>query len=185
MGAAAAMPALQSGAAQIPHGNGAYNGDRANGGPAALANGALLLEHAVGAAGPPHTIGTHRETHANGGHAATANGAPTAERAPAAAHAPAPASWVEAHGQGPGNGSSAEDMDWVGGDGAAGPGAAAEAGSEAGPPGPLPMLASACPGWVCYAEKTHGEYMLPYISTAKSPQARWPPGLCLACLPCK
>jgi len=24
-------------------------------------------------------------------------------------------------------------------------------------------------GWVCYAEKTHGEYVLPYISSAKSP----------------
>ncbi|XP_014668400.1 PREDICTED: cytosolic Fe-S cluster assembly factor narfl-like isoform X2 [Priapulus caudatus] len=34
----------------------------------------------------------------------------------------------------------------------------------------LPMLASACPGWVCYAEKTHGSYILPYISTTKSPQ---------------
>ncbi|SJX63032.1 related to NAR1-similarity to human nuclear prelamin A recognition factor [Sporisorium reilianum f. sp. reilianum] len=33
----------------------------------------------------------------------------------------------------------------------------------------LPMLASACPGWICYAEKTHGE-LLPYISTTKSPQ---------------
>ena len=33
----------------------------------------------------------------------------------------------------------------------------------------LPMLASACPGWVCYAEKTHSE-MLPFISTTKSPQ---------------
>ena len=33
------------------------------------------------------------------------------------------------------------------------------------------MLASACPGWVCYAEKTHGSYILPHISTAKSPQA--------------
>ncbi|KZT41487.1 iron hydrogenase [Sistotremastrum suecicum HHB10207 ss-3] len=33
----------------------------------------------------------------------------------------------------------------------------------------LPMLASACPGWVCYAEKTHGE-MLPFISKTKSPQ---------------
>lgn len=32
------------------------------------------------------------------------------------------------------------------------------------------MLASACPGWVCYAEKRHGNYILPYISTAKSPQ---------------
>ncbi|THG94549.1 hypothetical protein EW145_g8119, partial [Phellinidium pouzarii] len=35
--------------------------------------------------------------------------------------------------------------------------------------GKLPMLASACPGWVCYAEKTHGE-MLPFISRTKSPQ---------------
>ncbi|XP_047021575.1 probable cytosolic Fe-S cluster assembly factor GL21135 [Helicoverpa zea] len=34
----------------------------------------------------------------------------------------------------------------------------------------LPMLASSCPGWVCYAEKTHGNYILPYISTSKSPQ---------------
>ncbi|KAG1148411.1 hypothetical protein G6F37_000417 [Rhizopus arrhizus] len=33
----------------------------------------------------------------------------------------------------------------------------------------MPMLASSCPGWVCYAEKTHGE-ILPYISTTKSPQ---------------
>lgn len=33
----------------------------------------------------------------------------------------------------------------------------------------LPMLASACPGWVCYAEKTHAE-MLPLIATTKSPQ---------------
>lgn len=31
------------------------------------------------------------------------------------------------------------------------------------------MLASACPGWVCYAEKTHAA-VLPNISTAKSPQ---------------
>ncbi|ORX92524.1 cytosolic Fe-S cluster assembly factor narfl [Basidiobolus meristosporus CBS 931.73] len=33
----------------------------------------------------------------------------------------------------------------------------------------MPMLASACPGWICYAEKTHG-YLLPHISTTKSPQ---------------
>ena len=33
-----------------------------------------------------------------------------------------------------------------------------------------PMLTSACPGWICYAEKTHGEFILPYISTTKSPQ---------------
>jgi iron only hydrogenase large subunit-like protein len=35
--------------------------------------------------------------------------------------------------------------------------------------GVLPMLSSACPGWVCYAEKTHSE-MLPFIAATKSPQ---------------
>lgn len=34
----------------------------------------------------------------------------------------------------------------------------------------LPMLASSCPGWVCYAEKTHGNTIIPYISTTRSPQ---------------
>lgn len=34
----------------------------------------------------------------------------------------------------------------------------------------IPMLASSCPGWICYAEKTHGHFILPYISTTKSPQ---------------
>eukprot|EP00042_Codosiga_hollandica_P040818 m.356789 g.356789 ORF g.356789 m.356789 type:complete len:401 (-) comp55958_c1_seq19:293-1495(-) len=34
----------------------------------------------------------------------------------------------------------------------------------------IPLLTSACPGWICYAEKTHGEFLLPYISTVKSPQ---------------
>lgn len=33
----------------------------------------------------------------------------------------------------------------------------------------IPMLASACPGWVCYAEKSQ-QNVLPYISTTKSPQ---------------
>lgn len=33
-----------------------------------------------------------------------------------------------------------------------------------------PLLTSACPGWICYAEKTHGEFILPFISTTKSPQ---------------
>ncbi|KAJ2719511.1 Cytosolic Fe-S cluster assembly factor nar1 [Coemansia sp. Benny D115] len=33
----------------------------------------------------------------------------------------------------------------------------------------LPVLASWCPGWVCYAEKTHSE-VLPLMSTVKSPQ---------------
>ena len=27
-----------------------------------------------------------------------------------------------------------------------------------------------CLGWICYAEKTQGTYILPYISTAKSAQ---------------
>ncbi|XP_019737041.1 cytosolic Fe-S cluster assembly factor narfl [Hippocampus comes] len=35
----------------------------------------------------------------------------------------------------------------------------------------LPMMTSACPGWICYAEKTHGDFILPYISTTRSPQA--------------
>ncbi|XP_074105867.1 putative cytosolic Fe-S cluster assembly factor CPIJ010948 [Cotesia typhae] len=34
----------------------------------------------------------------------------------------------------------------------------------------IPMLASSCPGWICYAEKTHGSFILPYISNTKSPQ---------------
>lgn len=34
----------------------------------------------------------------------------------------------------------------------------------------LPMLTSECPGWICYAEKTQGEYILPFISRVKSPQ---------------
>eukprot|EP01126_Amoeba_proteus_P049729 TRINITY_DN5831_c0_g1_i1.p1 TRINITY_DN5831_c0_g1~~TRINITY_DN5831_c0_g1_i1.p1 ORF type:complete len:492 (-),score=84.40 TRINITY_DN5831_c0_g1_i1:257-1732(-) len=35
---------------------------------------------------------------------------------------------------------------------------------------PLPMIISACPGWVCYAEKTQSDYVLPYMSSTKSPQ---------------
>ncbi|KAI1807267.1 cytosolic Fe-S cluster assembly factor nar-1 [Daldinia bambusicola] len=35
---------------------------------------------------------------------------------------------------------------------------------------PKPILTSSCPGWVCYAEKTH-PHVLPYISKVKSPQA--------------
>lgn len=34
----------------------------------------------------------------------------------------------------------------------------------------LPLFTSNCPGWVCYAEKTCGEIILPHISTTKSPQ---------------
>lgn len=33
-----------------------------------------------------------------------------------------------------------------------------------------PLITSACPGWICYAEKSHGDFVLPYISTVKSPQ---------------
>ncbi|KAG6016842.1 Cytosolic Fe-S cluster assembly factor nar1 [Claviceps pusilla] len=33
-----------------------------------------------------------------------------------------------------------------------------------------PVLSSACPGWVCYAEKTH-PHVLPHLSKVKSPQA--------------
>lgn len=34
----------------------------------------------------------------------------------------------------------------------------------------LPILASACPGWICYAEKTH-PHVLPNLSALRSPQA--------------
>lgn len=34
----------------------------------------------------------------------------------------------------------------------------------------LPMLASACPGWICYAEKSLEPFILPHISSVKSPQ---------------
>lgn len=33
-----------------------------------------------------------------------------------------------------------------------------------------PILTSACPGWICYAEKTH-PHILPHLSRLKSPQA--------------
>lgn len=36
--------------------------------------------------------------------------------------------------------------------------------------GHLPILASECPGWVCYAEKTIGEEAFPFMSKVKSPQ---------------
>uniref|UniRef100_A0AC11C2L7 Cytosolic iron-sulfur assembly component 3 n=1 Tax=Ovis aries TaxID=9940 RepID=A0AC11C2L7_SHEEP len=51
---------------------------------------------------------------------------------------------------------------------------------QANPEQALPVLTSACPGvrprlvagrgWICYAEKTHGNTLLPHISTARSPQ---------------
>lgn len=33
-----------------------------------------------------------------------------------------------------------------------------------------PRGCSSVLGWICYAEKTHGSYILPYISSTKSPQ---------------
>lgn len=33
-----------------------------------------------------------------------------------------------------------------------------------------PLFSSLCPGWVCYAEKTHGDLMVPHLSRVKSPQ---------------
>ena len=37
-----------------------------------------------------------------------------------------------------------------------------------------PILTSACPGWICYAEKTH-PHVLPHLSRLKSPQASQAP----------
>ncbi|KAG6007845.1 Cytosolic Fe-S cluster assembly factor nar1 [Claviceps maximensis] len=42
--------------------------------------------------------------------------------------------------------------------------------ATAGASTPQPVLSSACPGWVCYAEKTH-PHVLPRLSKVKSPQA--------------
>lgn len=52
---------------------------------------------------------------------------------------------------------------------AAGPGAGGEEARGPRGPGELLVLTSACPGWVCYAEKTAPE-ALPFMSTVKSPQ---------------
>ncbi|KAG6042832.1 Cytosolic Fe-S cluster assembly factor nar1 [Claviceps sp. LM77 group G4] len=45
-----------------------------------------------------------------------------------------------------------------------------EMGGTSARPTPRPVLSSACPGWVCYAEKTH-PHVLPFLSKIKSPQA--------------
>ncbi|KAJ5631256.1 Iron hydrogenase [Penicillium longicatenatum] len=45
---------------------------------------------------------------------------------------------------------------------------ASSEGQEA--PPKRPILSSACPGWICYAEKTH-PFVLPHLSRLKSPQA--------------
>eukprot|EP00092_Neocalanus_flemingeri_P012616 GFUD01013597.1.p1 GENE.GFUD01013597.1~~GFUD01013597.1.p1 ORF type:complete len:482 (+),score=176.67 GFUD01013597.1:38-1483(+) len=41
---------------------------------------------------------------------------------------------------------------------------------EGAKPGTQTVLSSSCPGWVCYAEKTHGSWLLPHISQVKSAQ---------------
>ena len=42
--------------------------------------------------------------------------------------------------------------------------------SSASKPGTTTLLSSVCPGWVCYAEKTHGSWLLNNISRVKSAQ---------------
>lgn len=34
----------------------------------------------------------------------------------------------------------------------------------------LPIISSICPGWICYAEKTNGDLIIPYLSKVRSPQ---------------
>lgn len=34
----------------------------------------------------------------------------------------------------------------------------------------LPIISSICPGWICYAEKTNGDFVIPFLSKVKSPQ---------------
>lgn len=51
------------------------------------------------------------------------------------------------------------------------PSADTNSGSSISPTTPKkPILSSACPGWICYAEKTH-PHVLPHLSCLKSPQA--------------
>lgn len=34
----------------------------------------------------------------------------------------------------------------------------------------LPIISSICPGWICYAEKTNGDLIIPHLSRVRSPQ---------------
>ncbi|TVY73468.1 Cytosolic Fe-S cluster assembly factor NAR1 [Lachnellula suecica] len=52
----------------------------------------------------------------------------------------------------------------------AGKGASGLEGSDAMKQPEKPILTSSCPGWICYAEKTH-PHVLPHLSRLKSPQA--------------
>ena len=47
--------------------------------------------------------------------------------------------------------------------------ASTSSGDKSGGEEQLPMISSACPGWVCYVEKAHSE-MIPFLSRTKSPQ---------------
>lgn len=35
---------------------------------------------------------------------------------------------------------------------------------------PVPVISSICPGWICYAEKTNGDLIIPHLSRVRSPQ---------------
>lgn len=37
-------------------------------------------------------------------------------------------------------------------------------------PSRLPIISSICPGWICYAEKTNGDLIIPHLSSVRSPQ---------------
>ncbi|KAK1690866.1 iron only hydrogenase large subunit domain-containing protein [Colletotrichum godetiae] len=58
----------------------------------------------------------------------------------------------------------------LGGGGGGGNSASPSPSPSAATPATKPILTSSCPGWVCYAEKTH-PYVLPHLSRVKSPQA--------------
>lgn len=34
----------------------------------------------------------------------------------------------------------------------------------------FPIISSICPGWICYAEKTNGDLLIPHLSKVRSPQ---------------
>ena len=48
--------------------------------------------------------------------------------------------------------------------------AASSAGGGAAASAPLPLLTASCPGWVQYAERKQGAYVLPHLSRVRSPQ---------------
>ena len=48
--------------------------------------------------------------------------------------------------------------------------AASSGGGGAAASAPLPLLTASCPGWVQYAERKQGAYVLPHLSRVRSPQ---------------